>query len=1146
MDTGFMVELPEDASANSISSFDRIHRRQRLLIYRPSCDSPSPSPRTHHKQGNLKTEDTCPTPRRTPRNKAFNFEDPSFHSFSQTLVEKDSPSRQVAQNAQLTSISPHHTQRAKTVHQDYQYPCSVTLSVVERCSTTSVADNTEKTCTTLRRTPRAVSLDCPFDSRVTENLEVRQPTSPQGHPGTGQTTTTPRRTPKARPLHQDDPLPTSSAIKNFVEQSSPACQDTPDIGKLCKTPCRTSRAVNIDVNFPNSITQIFEGQQDTSHQEPAHAGRTCTTPRRTPRAVNLDGLPIDVAQNLEGWCPTSLWEPQDAGQTCNTPRRIPKTRQVQHDIPLAANSVTQDINRSPPVLEKAPHTGKTVSRYRQTPRSLNSDSPLPSHVTPNCIGLHQPSTPLENQGMRKSCTTPHRTPSAIPAIHGDPLPSSAIRNLMETRTPARRKDRVYLSNEEDLSKRRKMEAGLLIETPVSRMPRTTCKPPRKRKRKKNFGVNISPIEKSSQRFLAVVLHDFTGEPQENQEQDLDLSEKSLQPSIGDHPSRMKKSVPEALHSGTLSINSPHKDPSGLSYANALIDETSREHTSLPKLPEENSPERNDTGVDWTPVAQLLPPLASAQHFHRFRLAPLFSSMKSKLGSFAEIFLTPVKNKWAGTEDAEHLGSSDIFPVDATRNLFLNYPPTDVTSGGFASDAPHSPSCQPETSLWAPTRSHGSDYHIWEEAGAQEMAEGAHGSGNLPAVHSPSPRPDSYLKIHSPKPDSPVNIHSSQGCCSSPLQRRKQCKGLATCRRSIHHSKSSSYEGETCCSPASSTSSECDREVSGTSSDIQLDTAAKPSSPMDWLRQWPFLGRSYSCPNFLSSEFNISPTFHRPQQTLSLLQRQRRHTVCSVEVTREMSRSVLSLPCLKKEVFPFPGSFVHNQQFSVGPVVCPPRLSPTTECIDHAEEASHSRPFSPYQENSSDRASLIHCALGPIQRTKTSSRSKKRQNVRKRIGSEETSLSDSELKNMECSQDGIAGKVSRFRIRKTPAKPAANLTPMGLPKPIRINKTEFSLEEIYTNKNYRTPTEKRTYETIFEVPLERNGNMIFTSQRKVKRLMEFHDGSGPRKRKARQKGKTLGPGRGRRQQAKPPGPDLEMLLQHKLAELDALFAADEEC
>nr|XP_046173673.1 uncharacterized protein wu:fi75a02 isoform X3 [Oncorhynchus gorbuscha] len=53
------------------------------------------------------------------------------------------------------------------------------------------------------------------------------------------------------------------------------------------------------------------------------------------------------------------------------------------------------------------------------------------------------------------------------------------------------------------------------------------------------------------------------------------------------------------------------------------------------------------------------------------------------------------------------------------------------------------------------------------------------------------------------------------------------------------------------------------------------------------------------------------------------------------------------------------------------------------------------------------------------------------------------------------------RVSQIRIRKTVPKPDNNLTPMGLPKPKRLKKKEFSLEEIYTNKNYRSPTPNRT-------------------------------------------------------------------------------------
>lgn len=63
--------------------------------------------------------------------------------------------------------------------------------------------------------------------------------------------------------------------------------------------------------------------------------------------------------------------------------------------------------------------------------------------------------------------------------------------------------------------------------------------------------------------------------------------------------------------------------------------------------------------------------------------------------------------------------------------------------------------------------------------------------------------------------------------------------------------------------------------------------------------------------------------------------------------------------------------------------------------------------------------------------------------------------------------------------------------MGLPKPIRLKKKEFSLEEIYTNKNFSKPPESRL-ETIFEeVPLNRrNGSESWFGQRRVKRFLEF--------------------------------------------------------
>ncbi|KAK2916388.1 hypothetical protein QQF64_024893 [Cirrhinus molitorella] len=103
-------------------------------------------------------------------------------------------------------------------------------------------------------------------------------------------------------------------------------------------------------------------------------------------------------------------------------------------------------------------------------------------------------------------------------------------------------------------------------------------------------------------------------------------------------------------------------------------------------------------------------------------------------------------------------------------------------------------------------------------------------------------------------------------------------------------------------------------------------------------------------------------------------------------------------------------------------------------------------------------------------------------------SEEKALSDSEIK-MDV-KDGQRGKVSSIRIRKKIPKPQNNLTPMGLPKVIRIKKKDFSLEEIYTNKNFSKPPDGRL-ETIFEVPLNRrDGSQAVVGQKKVKRFVEF--------------------------------------------------------
>ncbi|KAJ7309910.1 hypothetical protein JRQ81_008004 [Phrynocephalus forsythii] len=136
------------------------------------------------------------------------------------------------------------------------------------------------------------------------------------------------------------------------------------------------------------------------------------------------------------------------------------------------------------------------------------------------------------------------------------------------------------------------------------------------------------------------------------------------------------------------------------------------------------------------------------------------------------------------------------------------------------------------------------------------------------------------------------------------------------------------------------------------------------------------------------------------------------------------------------------------------------------------------------------------------------------------------------------------KVSQIRIRKTIPRPDPNLTPMGLPRPKRLKKTEFSLEEIYTNQNYKSPPATRCLETIFEEPKERNGSLISISHQKRKRVLEFQDFTVPRKRKARGRVKVAGSFT-RAQKATLEGQELDVLLIQKLMDLEAFFAEHEE-
>ncbi|XP_052545473.1 protein PRR14L isoform X2 [Tympanuchus pallidicinctus] len=153
-----------------------------------------------------------------------------------------------------------------------------------------------------------------------------------------------------------------------------------------------------------------------------------------------------------------------------------------------------------------------------------------------------------------------------------------------------------------------------------------------------------------------------------------------------------------------------------------------------------------------------------------------------------------------------------------------------------------------------------------------------------------------------------------------------------------------------------------------------------------------------------------------------------------------------------------------------------------------------------------------------------------------------SQDDTELKKTE--PEERPKKVSQIRIRKTVPRLDHNLTPMGLPKPKRLKKKEFSLEEIYTNKNYKSPPPARSLETIFEEPKEKNGHLISVSQQKRKRILEFQDFTVPRKRKARGKIKAVGSFT-RAKKAAPQSAELDALLSQKLMDLEEFFAKEDE-
>ncbi|XP_026061648.1 uncharacterized protein LOC113045466 isoform X1 [Carassius auratus] len=304
-------------------------------------------------------------------------------------------------------------------------------------------------------------------------------------------------------------------------------------------------------------------------------------------------------------------------------------------------------------------------------------------------------------------------------------------------------------------------------------------------------------------------------------------------------------------------------------------------------------------------------------------------------------------------------------------------------------------------------------------------------------------------------------------------------------------------------------------------------------------------RSYSCPEISSLGFSdchfpqshthalsttspsrkSSPT-PLPIHLHSPSKRTRRHTVCSVEIEREIAPL-----CLRKEVYPSspyspsssltalascflssPLAFLsksssqghsYSSATSSGSVSAPSSFNtsssapssfspPFSSTLPSCHALNGPSPVTPSPVTSvSSICSSVEGDSRVLQMECEESIDEESSHFDLKLSaafSEEKALSDSEIKTEI--KDGQRGKVSSIRIRKKIPKPQNNLTPMGLPKVIRIKKKDFSLEEIYTNKNFSKPPDGRL-ETIFEVPLHRrDGSQAVLGQKKVKRFVEF--------------------------------------------------------
>uniref|UniRef100_A0A8C5Q6E8 Tantalus-like domain-containing protein n=1 Tax=Leptobrachium leishanense TaxID=445787 RepID=A0A8C5Q6E8_9ANUR len=484
------------------------------------------------------------------------------------------------------------------------------------------------------------------------------------------------------------------------------------------------------------------------------------------------------------------------------------------------------------------------------------------------------------------------------------------------------------------------------------------------------------------------------------------------------------------------------------------------------------PEDNVAGSDSSPSATLTPhschaPLPdfcrhssrdvppSPPKTSRWSLAPLLNSVRSKLESFADIFLTPIKNR-RNAETKEKPSSSEQDdrrgqrPHGVEGDLERSHEvggiqSSDIQANGLWEHCAASADCPPceQGSLITArfTPSPGDSLHLQPRKDGKALGEK---TSRGPFTTPPS-RTDLKFRL------SPV-------LCRSPLQRCFSCPSLPL-------------------SPAlmAPSSAPAGLSVLGGSGELVLH----PCTPHGTRRP------------------------HR-----------RRHSVGTLEErSGEMPPSILSLSCLRKERHPF--------------LLC------------HSLSAEFCRQQDQFGKRHALASTLFDSLSSRSPGVITTS-------FRQQIPQspcEPESVGDSASKQ-ESRISADVRKVSDFQIRKRPTRQEGNLTPLGLPKRARLQKEEFSLEEIYTNKNYRTPTEKRAFETIFEEPVLRGGSLVLTSQRPLKRIIVFQDCS-VRHRKRRKKRKGCARSQSRKTGCAEKELELEHLLEDKLAQLEAALHEQED-